>query len=166
VLLFVGFTGHAFDRDIQVDVAIGEQFSIGSYVFRVDDIQASREVNYDMSRAVLAVYEDGRQIANMYPEIRFYHAGEGQQTREPSIRSTLSEDLYVRFAAVAPGGRQATLQARINPLVMWVWIGGIVVALGTLVAMLPNRRVAVARRDPEAPEDEAARAGEETRVHA
>ena len=150
VLLFVGFTGQAFHMNSQADLGVGEQMTLGNYVLRVEDLQTGQEVNYDMNRAVLGVFEDGVRVANMYPEIRFYRAGEGQQTREPSIRSTLQEDLYVVFAGVTQDGLRATIQADINPLVMWVWIGGIVVALGTVIAMLPNKRTGGSRKEEQA----------------
>ena len=162
VLLFVGFAGQAFHMDGQADLAIGEQMQVGNYVMRVDDLETRREVNYDMNRAVMSLFEDGIKVANMYPEIRFYHAGEGQQTRQPSVRSTLQEDVYVVFAGVTPDGLKATIQADINPLVMWVWLGGIVVALGTVVAMLPNKRTATSKKEEATREGEAEEETEES----
>jgi cytochrome c-type biogenesis protein CcmF len=166
VLLFVGFTGQAFHMDAQADLGVGEDMALGNYVLRVEALETRSEANYDMNLARIAVFRDGIHVANMYPEIRFYRAGEGQQTREPSIRSTLQEDLYIVFAGVTPDGREATIQADINPLVMWVWIGGIVVALGTMIAMLPNKRSGSSKKEDAAEEDRRAAPTEDERVHA
>ena len=46
----------------------------------------------------------------------------------------------------AADGAKARLKAYVNPLVMWVWMGGIVLALGTLIALLPNRKTLPSRR--------------------
>ena len=53
------------------------------------------------------------------------------------MRSDLKEDLYLVFADIKDNGK-ALLQIYINPLVNWVWIGGIVLILGTLFAMGPE----------------------------
>ena len=57
-----------------------------------------------------------------------------------AIRSTLQEDLYVVYAGTSPETQLPVLHAYLNPLVKWIWFGGVVVVFGTLVAMLPNRR--------------------------
>lgn len=55
-----------------------------------------------------------------------------------AIHSTLKEDLYVVYAGQENG--TPVIHAFLNPLVKWIWLGGIVVVMGTLVALLPNRR--------------------------
>jgi len=66
----------------------------------------------------------------------------GRSTFEPStevgIRSDLREDLYVVLGGVVNGSEQAVYRFTINPLVWWVWYGGMVVALGGLVVMWPG----------------------------
>ena len=57
-----------------------------------------------------------------------------------AIRSTLQEDLYVVYAGTSPDTQLPVLHAYLNPLVKWIWFGGVVVVFGTLVALLPNRR--------------------------
>jgi cytochrome c biogenesis factor len=56
-----------------------------------------------------------------------------------AIYSTLREDLYVVYAGINPTTNLPTLHAFINPLAKWVWWGGMVVVMGTIVALLPNR---------------------------
>ena len=60
------------------------------------------------------------------------------------MRSTLSEDLYLVLGSFDPQSQLATILAYVNPLVAWLWIGGIVMGLGTLVTMWPS---AVERRE-------------------
>src|SRR5216684_2331413 len=57
-----------------------------------------------------------------------------------AIYSTLKEDLYVVYAGSSPDTQLPVIHAYLNPLVKWIWLGGVVVVFGTLVAMLPNRR--------------------------
>ena len=57
-----------------------------------------------------------------------------------AIYSTWKEDLYVVFAGIDPETREPVIHAFLNPLVKWIWFGGVVVVFGTIVALLPNRR--------------------------
>jgi cytochrome c-type biogenesis protein CcmF len=60
-----------------------------------------------------------------------------------AIYSTLKEDLYVVYAGMNPQTNLPTVHAFINPLVKWVWWGGMVVVMGTIVALVPNRAAVV-----------------------
>jgi cytochrome c-type biogenesis protein CcmF len=140
VLMFVGWSGQAFTSDTQAEVGLGETFSIRQYVLRIENLATEETPNYIAQKATVGVFENNRKVALMHPERRFYKASE-QPTTEVSIRSTAKEDLYVVYAAAPQSnGSKAIIQAYINPLVMWVWLGGVVLGLGTLIAMLPNKK--------------------------
>jgi cytochrome c-type biogenesis protein CcmF len=66
------------------------------------------------------------------------HRGHDQPSTEVAIHSTLTEDLYVILAGHE--GEVATFKVLVNPLVVWIWIGGGVMALGTILALSPDRR--------------------------
>ena len=56
-------------------------------------------------------------------------------------RSTLIEDLYIILSGFSEVEQnQATLKVLVRPLLAWIWIGGFVIFLGTIVAVLPGRR--------------------------
>jgi cytochrome c-type biogenesis protein CcmF len=90
----------------------------------------------------------------MKSEKRQHMDSMGQPTFEPStvvaIRSDLREDLYVVFAGSVQGTEEAVYRLTINPLVWWVWYGGLVLAIGGLISMWPTGRgpKVVARRRP------------------
>jgi cytochrome c-type biogenesis protein CcmF len=65
----------------------------------------------------------------------------------PGVRSTLEEDFYVLLVGWEPIGQDgATFKIFHNPLVNFVWWGGAVFILGTLVAAWPDREPEPARR--------------------
>jgi cytochrome c-type biogenesis protein CcmF len=66
----------------------------------------------------------------------------GSQTiGTPSVRSTLTDDVALSLIKVPDGDvTSITLRVTIQPLVIWLWIGGAVMALGTLLAVFPGRR--------------------------
>jgi cytochrome c-type biogenesis protein CcmF len=142
VLLFLGWAGQAFTTDSQNEAGIGDTITMRQYVLRVDNLGVEDTPNYASQKATISLFENGKKVAMMYPERRVYKASQ-QPTTEVSIRSTLKEDIYVVFAGATPNGAKAVIQVYYNPLVMWVWIGGIVLGLGTLIAMLPNKKAAV-----------------------
>src|ERR1019366_6090838 len=63
-----------------------------------------------------------------------------------ALQSSPLHDLYVVYAGRSPDTNQPVIHAYLNPLVKWIWFGGIVVVLGTILAMLPNRRTALVLR--------------------
>lgn len=145
VLLFLGWSGQAFTTDIQSEAGIGDTMSIRQYVLRVENLGVEDTPNYASQKATVGLFENGRKVALLYPERRVYKASQ-QPTTEVSIRSTLKEDVYVVFAGTSVDGKKAIIQVYYNPLVMWVWIGGIVLGLGTLIALLPNKKSAPRKR--------------------
>jgi cytochrome c-type biogenesis protein CcmF len=110
------------------------------YVLRVDKLDVEDTPNYRSQKATVSLFEYGKKVAILYPEKRVYKASQ-QPTTEVSIRSTLKEDLYLVFSGGNKDGSKAIFQVYYNPLVMWVWIGGIVLGLGTLIALLPNKKI-------------------------
>ena len=66
--------------------------------------------------------------------------------------STLKEDLYVVYEGLNQDTGRPILKVHVNPLVNWLWIGVIIMILGTIMAMLPNTMPAPARVFARAPE--------------
>ena len=144
VFLFLGVTMSSVYRVEQpFTVEKGEEFivsgSMATYRLRFEDLHNEEDEHMARSIATLSVFENGVQIETMRPEKRFYKKPE-QPATEVAFRSTLRDDLYVILGALEPDGR-ATFQAYINPLVAWMWIGGIVVIIGTGICVFPSRRV-------------------------
>jgi cytochrome c-type biogenesis protein CcmF len=66
--------------------------------------------------------------------------GGTQAIGTPSVRSRFTEDVYLALLDAPPDGSAVTVRVIVGPLVMWLWIGGAVIALGTLLAAFPGRR--------------------------
>ncbi len=64
---------------------------------------------------------------------------EEEPVTDPGIRSTAREDLYVILAGWTDDGK-ATFKVLVNPLVMWIWVGGTVIVAGTVIAFWPDAR--------------------------
>jgi cytochrome c-type biogenesis protein CcmF len=138
VLMFIGWTGAAFNQNEVREVKVGDHMSIGHYRLQVADIQQGENDNYVWHRALMQVTRDGNEIGTMEPERRFYKASQ-QGTSQVAVRQRLNEDLYLNFAGMTEDNSRAILQSYVFPLVSWVWIGGLLLIGGTLVALVPSK---------------------------
>ena len=138
VLMFVGFTGSAFNQSTTVEVKMGDRLSLGHYEMRVAEIRDGENDNYTWYNAVIEVSRGGQALGAMTPERRMYKASR-QGTSEVAIRRRPNEDLYLNFAGMSDDNQRAVIQAFVFPLVSWIWIGFWVVAAGTLICLVPSK---------------------------
>ena len=153
VILFTGLAGSAFDVAQVHEMLPGESATIRSafgheYALTYESLSHSRPradenvgANDWRWTALLTVRRNGEQVAAMRPERRFYPVMDEAST-EVGIRSTLLEDLYVipRDVDLESGTERATFEFKVLPLVPWIWFGGLIVAVGTLVGLWPPAR--------------------------
>jgi cytochrome c-type biogenesis protein CcmF len=145
VLIFIGISGTAFKQDVQKEMAAGQSLSIGPYTLVCQNFDETQNDNYSSQRATVEVFRDGKSQMMLYPERRFFLASQVTETMV-AVESSPLRDLYVVYAGRSPDTNLPVIHAYINPLVKWIWYGGIVVVLGTGLAMLPNRRAAIVLR--------------------
>jgi cytochrome c-type biogenesis protein CcmF len=150
VLMTVGVVGtNFFQQQTQGTLALGQQLTLGRYVMTFDDLQ---EFNLPddraVTRATVTVYRDGKYVATLNPRRDFYFATQQPMTI-PGVRSSIEDDFYVLLVAWEPmGAAGATFKLYLNPLVNWIWMGGLVFIAGTLIAAWPDAEpaTAIARR--------------------
>jgi cytochrome c-type biogenesis protein CcmF len=138
VLMFIGFTGQAFKLYEVKELNIGDTMKIGHYYLKMVNLEQDENQNYQWHRATVDVFKDGRELGLLRPEKRFYKASR-QSTSEVGIRVRPNEDVYLNFGAMSDDNQRAVIQAYINPLVSWVWVGGLVLIGGTLVCLVPAK---------------------------
>ncbi len=123
----------------------GDNIAIGGYVLHLDRISGRDTPSYHAERADITVSAGDRAITVMHPEKRSYQLE--QMTRgETAIRTTFLADLYLALGD-DDGKGGATIRAYWKPLVPWIWIGALFMALGGALSLSDRRfRVGVARR--------------------
>jgi len=138
VSIFVAIAGsNAFRIEAQETLKPGDEMVAGKFRLRYERVTSEENAHLSRLAAEVSVWRDGRQIATLAPEKRFYKKPQ-QPTTEVAMRSTLGEDLYLVLGSYDPPSGLVTLQAYVNPLVSWLWIGGVIMAGGTLVTMWPS----------------------------
>lgn len=145
VLVFVGITGGAFKMEKQVALRKGESFKIKNYNVRYDFLSHYFTANKEVVAATLTLLREGKIIDRLIPEKNFHRGHEEQPTTEVAIHSSLKEDFYVILAGYE--GDLVTLKILINPLIAWLWIGGIIISIGTLITLLPEREKLLIKGD-------------------
>ncbi|HSR29889.1 MAG TPA: heme lyase CcmF/NrfE family subunit [Anaerolineae bacterium] len=142
VLIVIGITGsQAYQTEVQVALATGETVDVSGYTLAYRDYvyqQIEDNGNKARNQVVMDVYRGGRKLATVQPERNLHTNVEGSVT-EVALRMNLKEDLYVVLASLEPDGL-AAFQVLINPMVIWLWIGGMVLIVGTLVAAWPPKK--------------------------
>ena len=172
VIIFAGFAGAAFNHEVRQTLEPGEsalvQSPLGhSYTLTYEGMSTTRALGSNTNRnlawqvvALMRVEKEGRPLGTLTTEKRAYIAQE-QPVTEVGIRSAFLEDLYVILSDVSdmrgalmnePAAQTATFTFLVNPVVGWIWYGGMILALGGLVALWPGAapaRLAAPQPEPE-----------------
>jgi cytochrome c-type biogenesis protein CcmF len=137
----VGITAsmaHKIERDFAL--AEGESYQAGAFRFTLRGLEEYSEKNYQALRAQIQVdrLKDGSPVKLLSPEMRVYTRNK-ETTMEVAIRTGPLQDIYLVMAGLDETGKKAALKVFINPLQIWLWIGAIIMVLGTLVVLTPRR---------------------------
>src|SRR5262245_17929324 len=145
VLIFMGFAGEGFSRDEQLLLKPGEEATVGDYVLHLDALRVTDDGQKQMVTAHISVRDtDGKDLGKMYPAKWYFRKHEEEPTTEVGIRRTFAEDLYIVMPAFELQDQTASVEVHINPLVNWLWLGFGIMAVGTGIALLPERALSFA----------------------
>ena len=138
LIIALGVMGsHAWSVQIETTLHRGETAELAGYRFRFDGLTAVEESNHFKVIGAFTV-SNGKVLGVLRPAKKFY-----PQEQAPiayvDYRLGLREDLYLVLGDFARDGSQATIKLQVNRLVSWIWIGGLVLTLGALLAILPER---------------------------
>jgi cytochrome c-type biogenesis protein CcmF len=116
----------------------GESMSIDNYSLTYEEMSTSSTGSRIIISATLLAYNGDKLIGEFTPK-KQYHRSYSQPVSEVAIRYSPVEDLYIIFA-MWDHDETAAFKVLINPLVTWIWIGGGVLFLGSLIALWPHKR--------------------------
>jgi cytochrome c-type biogenesis protein CcmF len=136
IVIMIGFAGSVFNQDKEQEMGFGDKMTIGAYTLLCQSYTQDDNPNYGSEWAVINVFKGGKQISTLNPERRFFHASQ-QASTIVANRSTPREDLYLVYEGQNPNTGRPIIKAHLNPVVMWIWVGRIMIA-GTILALVPN----------------------------
>ena len=140
VMIFVGVLGSSvFQKEAHGPLLPGESLALGPYSLKLRGVENKPVANAQHTRAILDVSRGDKYLGPAYPAKAMYFKSQQPMT-EIALRQTPAEDLYLILGGVNEDG-SASIQAYINPLVSLIWVGGIVMVLGTLIALADRMRL-------------------------
>ena len=141
VLMAIGIIGiEIFQTETQGTLAQGGQISLEEYTLTYKSLAVfDTDDGRNVARAAISVDKNGKYVGDLYPR-RDYYIESQQPMTIPGVRSTWEDDLYVILVDWQPlSSQSATFKIYKNPLVNWLWLGGFIFILGTLVAAWPEK---------------------------
>jgi cytochrome c-type biogenesis protein CcmF len=142
VIAIIGIACLHLQGGAEVTLKPKERLEIGPYTVQFNDLQAGERPTHILVWANLTVLKGKTTLTELHPGQRFYP---NQQSPFASVEARYHwhEDLYAILSTFERDGSSATIKVMINPMMAWIWIGGGVILLGVLVAVLPERRLAM-----------------------
>jgi cytochrome c-type biogenesis protein CcmF len=138
VLGIAGSMSYSFER--QATLSVGEELRIGRYEIQFAGLHGYQRPTHYRVEGTFRVFNEGHEVGLLTPVLRF-HPQQDSPIGRAVFRSTPVEDVYLILSGFsALEENQATLKVLVRPLVMWIWIGGFVMALGTIIAVWPVRK--------------------------
>jgi cytochrome c-type biogenesis protein CcmF len=130
----------SYATERQLTLQPGDTASVGGHQLELVDIVNEETDRGEVTKVQIRV--DGGQI---YEPAQTLFTNGSQSIGTPSVRTSLTEDVYL---ALLPGtdfsANRVVLRVIVQPLIAWLWAGGLLMFAGTFLAAFPGRR----RRDP------------------
>jgi cytochrome c-type biogenesis protein CcmF len=149
VMVAIGVVGAtSFQFNLKTSLTLNESATLGGYTFTYTGIEQNKASNHDEVVAHVLVERGDRVIANLRPSMNFYSAAGGRDmgpTTEVGLHTNLREDVYVVFNGFENNGDLAAFEFFVNPLMLWMWLGGLTMIVGTAFALWPIPKRATRR---------------------
>ena len=144
ILMSIGIIGiEGLQQESQVNLAIGESTHLGRYTFNFENLdQFVDDEGRIITEARFFTERSGKPQGSLYPR-RVIYPKMNLAVTEPGLHSNLARDLYVILVdSQLNAQNEITFKLFYNPLVSWLWIGTIILTVGTIVAVFPVKRKA------------------------
>ena len=141
-IFIAGVTGMSVwaKEDVKM-LKIGESMVVGQYTFTLESMELGEKDNYERLASVVRVDKKQKPVASLKSERRFYpdYGREGMLTTEAGIQVRLLQNLYV---GVGEGSAEDgyIVRAYVHFMIVWIWIGALMIALAGFVSLLGKRR--------------------------
>jgi cytochrome c-type biogenesis protein CcmF len=119
---------------------LGQSLQIGKYHVLFEGLRGSQQPTHYRVEGAFRIFNAAHDLGVVAPALKFFPNQESPVGRAVH-RSSLSQDLYLILSGFSEiEQNRATLKVLVRPMVVWIWLGGAVLALGTLLAIWPFGR--------------------------
>lgn len=138
VIMFVGFTGSAFNQHETVSIGLNQSVPFAGYGFKLQNVTEGDTKDYAFSHASVEVSRNGNPLTTLEAEVRSYKASQ-EQSSIIGIRRRINEDVYINFAGLSQDNTKAIFQLYVFPLVTLIWGSFYILLLGTIICLIPGK---------------------------
>ena len=145
VLMFIGFAGQTYQQETDVTLSTGQTAKLGRYELKLEGFRRTSDPQKEVQEVRLSVRAGNEFIGELRPAKWAYRGHEEEPPRTiVTIKESLVQDLYVILNGTDDAEAVASIKIIVNPLVNWVWIGFVLLMLGTAIAFMPDRALELA----------------------
>jgi len=147
-------SNYGIERDVRM--VPGDSAMVGDYEIVFRDIGQRRGANFTAEYGSFDVFLDGEKVSELHPEKRNYTVGMSMMT-EADIDAGLFRDVFVAIGERISDEAWA-IRLQYKPLVRWLWLGSLVMAIGGFLA-ISDKRYRIRLRKEEKVEAHSAQTG-------
>ena len=138
VLIMMGIAGSmSYSVEKEATMSLNQQLQVGNYRIQFAGLSGSQQPTHFRVEGAFHVFHNGNDNGTLRPALKFFPSQQSPIGRAVH-QSSLTEDIYLILSGFSQVDRnQATLKVLVRPLVIWMWIGGFVIAFGTLICISP-----------------------------
>ena len=127
----------AFGIESDRAMSVGESVEVGGYEFEMQDLRNVEGPNYSAIEALIEIRRDGEFVGSVRPQKRQYLVQKSWMT-EAGILATWNKDLFVALGDQLGSGSWS-VRVQYKPLIRFIWLGALIMALGGLIAVSDRR---------------------------
>lgn len=139
--LAVTVFGIAFSQNFSIEkdvrMQVGDTINVAGYDFTFSQVKESNGPNYLGATALISVSKEQKPITTLAAEKRFYQVSRMSMS-EAAIDGGITRDLYAALGERLDNGAWA-VRLYYKPFIRWIWFGGLLMALGSVLCMLDRR---------------------------
>lgn len=139
VFLFIGIAGSAYQEEFDLSIIKGEKESASNYTLELNSINWVHKADIEGVVTTVKVYDGEKLIGNLRPSL-FLHNNQPKPIAEVDLDIKPFKDIYLALAGVSSSDNRADFKFYINPLISWVWLGGLIMILGAILALISPKR--------------------------
>ena len=129
-----------FRSEREATLVPGQTLTVAGQTVRLKNVWGREEPQRSVIGATMDVLDsDSAVVGTVRPRMNFYRVSD-EPVPTPDVRSSIKGDLYVNLMAFESNGANATVKVIVEPLVPWIWFGGLVIVLGAVISMFHGGR--------------------------
>jgi cytochrome c-type biogenesis protein CcmF len=130
-------TVESYKHEKDLSLRPGQSTEVAGFTFTLNSFRDVAGPNYQAVESEVVISRNGRQVATLYPQKRTYRVQRNPMT-ESGIDVTWGRDLFVAMGEPLGDGSWS-LRLQYKPLVRFIWLGALVIAIGGFIAICDRR---------------------------